>query len=149
MSVAMLPLALGASAGATALSVSQQVGAAKMAEKQGELAAKMEDVAAMQRETDRKLDLARAISSTRAAASGAGILANVGSPLAVVEQQIQQEKIDTERDKFNAKIEAQSARFRGAAQAGQLRGQAGISLLRGAGDFASAMPPKKPEGAIK
>lgn len=104
--------------------------AAKMAETQGELAAKMEDVAAMQRETDRKLELARAVSSTRAAAAGSGILANVGSPLSVIEQQIEQEKTDTERDKFNARIAAQSARFRGAAEAGQIRGKAAISLLR-------------------
>lgn len=110
----------------------QQMGAASLASTEGKLAAEMEDVAALQRETDRKLELARAVSTTRARASGAGISVNVGSPLAIIEQQIEQEKIDTDRDKFNAKIAAQSARYRGAAEAGQIRGAATISLLKSA-----------------
>lgn len=114
----------------------QQMDAASLASTEGNLAAEMQDVAALQRETDRKLDLARAISTTRAKASGAGIVTNVGSPLSIIEQQIEQEKIDTERDKFNAMISAQSARYQGAARAGQIRGQATLSLLRGVEDAA-------------
>lgn len=118
------------------LAYKQKMDAAKLAETEGKLAAQMEDVAAMQRETDRKLELARAVSSTRASASGRGILANVGSPLSVIESQIEQEKIDTERDKFNAKIAAQSARYRGAARSGEIRGEATVSLLRSFSDQA-------------
>ena len=124
------------------LGYNQSLQAAKMASTEGKLAAEMEDVAAMQRETDRKLDLARAVSSTRAAASGSGILGNVGSPLSVIEQQIEQSQIDTERDKFNTKIAQQSARYRAAAQAGQIRGQAGLSLLKSGVNAASTISKK-------
>ena len=106
--------------------------AASLASREGDMAAEMEDIAAMQRETDRKLDLARAVSSTRAKASGSGILTNVGSPLSVIEEQIRQEKTDTERDKFNTKIAAQSARYSAAAKSGQIRGAAGLRLLQSA-----------------
>ena len=142
------PYMAGAGLGLAGLSFVQQSGAASMAAREGQLAAEMEDVAALQRETDRKLELARAVSTTRARASGAGIAVNVGSPLAIIEQQIEQEKIDTERDKFNAKIAAQSARYRGAAEAGQLRGQAGISLLKAGTDFVGTFKPKE-KGTIK
>lgn len=118
------------------LGFKQQMAAAKLASTEGKLAAEMTDVASLQRETDRKLELAKAISTSRASSSARGIVGNVGSPLAVIEQQISQEKTDTHRDKFNAKIAAQSALYQGYARAGQIRGQAQLSLLK-AGESAA------------
>lgn len=112
------------------LSFKQQMDAGSMAREEGKLAAEMEDVAAMQRETDRKLALASAIGTARAGAAGAGIAINTGSPLTAMNEMVRQSNVDTERDQFNSRVAALTARYRGAAQAGQIRGQAGIGLLR-------------------
>lgn len=103
---------------------------AKMADKEGRLAAEMEGVAALQRETDRKEELVKAISSQRARAGASGIQGNIGSPLSVINQMVEEEKTDTERDKFNAAIAAQSARYRGASRAASIRTGASLSLLK-------------------
>ena len=120
--------------GMSLLAYKQQSSAAKLASTEGKLAAEMEGVAALQRETDRKLELVKAISSQRASASGRGIEVNTGSPLAVINNTIEDADKDIDRDRFNSKIAAQSALYRGAARSGQLKGQAQLSLLKGVVD---------------
>lgn len=95
---------------------------------QGKLQAEMEDVAVLQRETDRKADLLRAISSQRARASGAGITME-GSPLSVIQEQIRQERQDTSRDVFNTNIAKQSAIYSARLKSGSLKTRGALSLL--------------------
>lgn len=102
--------------------------AAEGIEEQGKIEAEMEDVAVLQRESDRKAELLRAISSQRARTSGAGI-AIEGSPLSVIQEQIRQERKDTSRDIFNTKIAKQSAIYSSKLKAGALKTRGAISLL--------------------
>lgn len=122
-----------------ALSVAESFSQANMAERQAKLQGAMEDVAALQRETDRKAELVRSISSQRAQTGASGIELS-GSPLTVIEESIRQERIDTSRDKFNTAVAKQSALFRGATQARGLRVRAGLSLLRTAEKAVASAP---------
>lgn len=117
-------------------------GTASAVEKEGELQAKMEDVAALQRETDRKAELTKAISSQRARASGAGITME-GSPMTVIEESIRQKGIDSQRDKFNTAVSKQSAIYRATAKAGSIRRGAGLSLLKSGASYAQTSKPKE------
>lgn len=118
------------------LAFNQQQQAASMARKEGKLAQQAEDVAATQRESDRKARLADAI-STQVAMSGArGVSAFEGSPLSVMRESRRREALATDRDRFNAKIAGLSARYRSEATAGQIRGQAAVGLLKSAEDAA-------------
>ena len=135
----------------TGLTVAQRFGAAKDARAEGKVAAEMEGVAALQRETDRKLELMKAISSQRARSGASGIDISAGSPLSVISQQLEEEERDTQRDKFNTQIAQQSAKYRAQLKAGQLRGRAQKSLLAmgfGADERKFAKDLEKP-GSIK
>lgn len=106
---------------------------------QGKIQAEMEDVAVMQRESDRKADLLRAISSQRARASGAGITME-GSPLSVIQEQIRQERTDTQRDLFNTQIAKQSAIYSSRLKSGALKKRSAFSLLQSGYGAASTAP---------
>lgn len=116
------------------LTARQMNSAAKNSVMEGKLKAEMEGVAALQRETDRKLDLVKAISSQRARFGSSGIDTNSGSPLSLINKTIEDADRDIDRDRFNAKIAQQSAIYRGKARSGELKGQAQLALLRGGVD---------------
>jgi hypothetical protein len=85
---------------------------------------------ATQREADRKARLAEALASQNAEAGAKGIAAFEGSPLTILQEDINREKVATERDQFGANLSALSERFRGRTGASALRDQAKISILR-------------------
>ena len=122
-------MALSSQAGTAGLGYMQARSAAKFEREQGRLQAQMEDVAATQRETDRKMNLARSISTIRAGAAGAGITGE-GSPLTLISEAIKQEQRDTERDLFNTRMRQQSALIRSRMRSGQILGGAQLSLLQ-------------------
>lgn len=112
------------------IAYNQQRQAASMASQEGKLAQQAENMGATQRETDRKSRLADAISMQVASASGRGVSAFSGSPLAVINDSIRREQRATDTDKFNSKIAGLTARYKGEAAAGQIRGQAAVGLLK-------------------
>lgn len=124
--------------GLNALAYKQKTSEANLVKQEGKLAAEMEGVAALQRETDRKIELVKSISAQRARAGASGIDTNTGSPLALINQTIKDSQRDTERDAFNTKIAKQSALYRANARAGQIKGEAKLSLLRSVYDSASS-----------
>lgn len=103
--------------------------AASAAERQGEVEAQAEEIAATQRESDRKERLAEAMASQTASAGGRGVLAFEGSPLAVLNEDMRKEEVATDRDAFNARISGLGSKIRGSNLGGQLRTQAKIGLL--------------------
>lgn len=110
---------------------SQASSAAKTERQQGKLQAEMEDVAAAQRETDRKMDLARSIGSIRAGAGASGITGE-GSPLTLISEAVKAEERDTQRDVFMTKMRKSSALMRSRMRSGQIMGQAQLSMLQSA-----------------
>lgn len=76
------------------------------AQKSGELevAAKQEELAAIQREGDRKARLAEALASQNAAAGARGIAAFEGSPLTILQEDIRKEEKATQRDIFQTQL---------------------------------------------
>ena len=131
---------LVASAAGTLLSVGSQIKAGRAASHEAELSAQTAELAATQRETDRKGRLAEALATANAQAGAAGIAAFEGSPLTILQQSIENEETATERDQFNTRISALTTRERGksARTASQL-GAAG-SLLQGGARTAQLIP---------
>jgi len=115
----------------SAVGYSQASSSAKFERQQGRLQAEMEDVAATQRETDRKMDLARSIGSIRAGAAGAGITGE-GSPLTLIQESIKAEQRDSSRDEFMTKMRKSSALMRSRMRSGQIMGNAQLSILQNA-----------------
>lgn len=118
---------------------SQASSAAKFERQQGKLQAEMEDVAAAQRETDRKMDLARSIGSIRAGAGASGITGE-GSPLTLIQESIKAEQRDTARDEFMTKMRKSSALMQSRMRAGQIMGQAQLSILQNTQQAAMSAP---------
>lgn len=80
---------------------------------EAEVAAKSEEAAGVQREADRKAQLAEALASQNAAAGTAGIAAFEGSPLSVMQEDVRRESVATERDVFQTKLKSLTLRSRG------------------------------------
>lgn len=80
---------------------------------EAEVAAKSEEAAGVQREVDRKAQLAEALASQNAAAGAAGIAAFEGSPLSVMQEDVRRESVATERDVFQTKLKSLTLRSRG------------------------------------
>lgn len=131
--------AIVASTGASLLSAGTQISAGKSAVKEAEVSAQIQEVAATQREADRKDALARALATANAQAGASGILFE-GSPLTVLQESIRSEETATERDLFNTRISALTTRARGQTARGQARLGAATSLLRGGTDVAQLIP---------
>ena len=140
MATAPLVPMLIASVGSSLLSAGAQISAGKTAAKEAELSAQAGEVAATQREVDRKERLAKAIATANANAGAAGIAAFEGSPLTILQESITAEETATERDLFNTRISALTTRSRG--QTAKRAGQIGAtsSLLQGAGRAAQLVP---------
>ena len=108
----------------------QQRTAADIAEAEGKVAAQQEEVAAVQREADRKSRLATAMASQTASAGARGVAAFEGSPLSVLQEDIRREDVATERDVMQTRLAAMTARQRGKIQSSLIKSQATIGLLQ-------------------
>ncbi len=99
-SAASLPtqISLGLTAASTVSQFAQSRNAATAARQEGEFAAKQENLAAVQREADRKERLARAMASQTASAGSRGVAVFEGSPLSVLQEDVRREEEATERD---------------------------------------------------
>jgi len=122
------------------LSAGAQRSAGKTAAKEAELSAQVGEVAATQREVDRKERLAKAMATANAQAGAAGIAAFEGSPLTILQESIKTEETATERDLFNTRISALTTRARGQTAKRAGRFGAGVSLLQGGAKFAQLVP---------
>jgi len=128
-------------AGGSLMSANLQKDAGEIAKKEAETQAQIEELGAVQREGDRKRQLINAMAAANARAGASNVAAFEGSPLTILQEQIQQEETATERDLFNTRLSALTTRSRGR----QLEAQASIgakaSLLKGlasAGQTAAA-----------
>ena len=124
----------------TLLSAGAQVSAGKQSVRESELSAQTAEVAATQRETDRKERLAQAMATANAQAGAAGIAAFEGSPLTILQQSIENEQTATERDQFNTRISVLGARARGKSAQGIARIGAASTLLTGGARTAQLIP---------
>ena len=113
MGAALVPLAIGGFAGSSLLSFTQQRSAGKIAQREAEVGAKSEELAAIAREGDRKERLAGALATQTARAGAGGISAFEGSPLSVLQESITAEETATERDVFQSRLSALTTRTRG------------------------------------
>jgi hypothetical protein len=118
------------------LSAGTQIQAGRQAVKESELTAQTQELAASQREVDRKERLATAMATANANAGASGIAAFEGSPLTILQQSIEAEQTATERDAFNARIGALTTRARGKSAQSQARLSAAGSLLQGGSNIA-------------
>ena len=133
------PITIAMVAG-TLLSAGAQVSAGKQTARESELSAQTAEVAATQRETDRKERLAQAMATANAQAGAAGIAAFEGSPLTILQQSIENEQTATERDQFNTRISALTTRARGKSAQGIARIGAASTLLTGGATAAQLIP---------
>lgn len=105
--------------------------AARSAEAQGELEAQQEELGAVAREADRKGVLVNALASQIASAGTKGISAFEGSPLTILEADIEKEETATERDIFSSRLAALTRRTRGSIDKSLIRRGADIDLVSG------------------
>lgn len=136
----MAEAALIATAASSLLSVGTQIRGGKVAQREAELTAEMQETAAVQREADRKERLAEALATANARAGASGIRAFEGSPLTILQKSIEQEETATERDQFNTRISALMSRARGRSALAQSQLGAATSLLKGASSTAQLIP---------
>ena len=91
---------------------------------------------ASQREADRKKQLAEAMSASRAQGGAGSASLFEGSPLAILEEDLRQANIDTERDQFNTDVSVLTERYKASSKKSQARlkmwGQMGSTFATGA-----------------
>ena len=114
--------------------------AGDIAKGEAEVAAKQEELAAVQREADRKGRLATALASQRAGAGARGISAFEGSPLTILTEDVRREETATQRDIFQSRLSALTTRARGSLKRRQLRTGATIGLISDIGKIAATSP---------
>ena len=100
-------------------------------EKESELAARREELGAVQREGDRKRRLAEALASQNASAGAKGIKSFEGSPFNILQEDIKKEEVATERDIFNTRAGALQKRISGSAAKSRSKFKAKDSLIDG------------------
>ena len=122
----------------TVAQFSQTRAAGAIAQGEAEVQAKAEELAATQREGDRKARLAEALASQNALAGSGGIAAFEGSPLTILKQDIKTEEKATERDKFQSQLGVMTTLARGQIARTQANTGANIGLIRQAGTAAGA-----------
>lgn len=117
----------------------------KVEEGQTRIAAKQEELGAVQREGDRKRRLAESLASQNASAGASGIAAFEGSPLTVLNEDIRREEVATERDLMQTKgnilqhrISGVAAKSRGKFAMKSARTSANIGLLSDIGKGAAS-----------
>lgn len=136
MGAAALPIALGSMGGASLLQYAGTRAAGRMQEVESETMARQEELGAVQREADRKQSLVRAMASQNAEAGAKGIAAFEGSPLAILQADIEQERTATTRDVELSKISAMTTRFRGKMARRQADFLATVGLIGDVGKIA-------------
>ncbi len=135
--------------GGSLVSARMQRTAGDIARGEGKLAAQQEEVAAMQRETDRKDRLSQALASQNARAGAGGVRAFEGSPVTTMQEDIRREKVATQRDIFQSDLAAMTARARGKYQQQSSRTKSLLTIAQGVGQAASYGGTADPgEGAI-
>jgi len=130
-------LAAVGSAGASLIGFSQKRGAGKIAQREAEIGARSEELAAIAREGDRKERLASALATQTARAGAGGISAFEGSPLSVLQESIRAEETATERDVFQTRLSAMTIRARGQVARRQASARAFTGLIGDVGKFTS------------
>lgn len=123
-------MAMAALVAGTLLSFGSKMSAADKAEREGKLNEQQQNLAATQREADRKGRLAKAMASSVASAGARGISAFEGSPLSIINEDIRRESVATERDRFSSNLAGITAKFRGGQQARGIRMGAASSLMQ-------------------
>lgn len=139
--MAFAPLII--SAATSLVQFEQRRSAAKIQEGEAEVSAKSEEVAAIQREADRKGRLASAMASQTASAGARGISVFEGSPLAILEEDIRREEVATQRDIFQSRLGALTTRARGKIRSSQIKTGAAIGLLSDFRQAAASAPVSK------
>lgn len=112
--------------------------AGKIAAGEAKVSAQQEELGAIQREADRKSRLATALASQTASAGARGISAFEGSPLTILDEDIQTEAVATQRDVFQSRLSALTQRARGSIRAKQLRQEATVGLIQAGAKIARA-----------
>ena len=135
MAQAAVPLFVASSL----MQASQRIHAGEIARGEAEVAARQEELGAIQRESDRKGRLASALASQTASAGAKGIAAFEGSPLTILQEDIKAEKRATERGEFRSRLSAMTQRSRGRVARTQARTQAFAGLLGDSGKIAGAL----------
>lgn len=133
MGAAAIPLMIGSSL----LSFNQTRAAGDIAKGESKVQARQTELAATAREVDRKDRLASALASQNARAGASGIAAFEGSPLAILQADIEKEQVATERDIFSTELEAFTQRSRGSIAQKQSRAKAFTGLLSSGSQFAT------------
>ena len=128
------------SAGTALMQFGAQRTAASQAEAEGKIAAQQEELAATQREADRKERLASAMASQIAGSGAKGVLAFEGSPLTILQEDVKREEVATQRDVFQSKLAGMTARQRAKNKAKGLRTGAGIGLITDLASVAQTLP---------
>ena len=106
--MAAAPLIIGAvsALGSAAIKDRQS----KFEEGQAKVAAEQQELQVVQREADRKDRLANSLATQNALAGAKGIAAFEGSPLTILEDSIERERVATERDIFSTQLGALATR---------------------------------------
>lgn len=133
MAQAAIPLFVGSSL----LSANQQRAAGDIARGDAKVQARQTELAATAREVDRKDRLASALASQNASAGARGIAAFEGSPLTILQADIEREEQATQRDIFSTELEAFTQRSAGSIAQKQSRAQAFTGLLKAGSQFAT------------
>ena len=129
MGAAALPLALAGMGGTSLLQFAQTREAGKIQEIEAKTMAKHEELAVVQREADRKEALARAMASQNAAAGAKNIAAFEGSPLTILQADIEAERVATERDITQSQIAQLATRARGTIAKRQASLMSAVNLI--------------------
>lgn len=130
-----IPLLI-ATVASSLLSAKQKSDAGAIAKFEAETGARSEELAAIQREGDRKGRLSQALATQTAGAGASGISAFEGSPLSVLQESIRNEETATQRDTFQSRLEALTTRTRGTVSRKQARASAKIGLIGDVGKVA-------------
>ena len=133
MAVAAIPLFIASSL----LSANQTRVAGDIAKGEAKVQARQTELAATAREADRKERLAEALASQNASAGARGIAVFEGSPLAILQADIEREEKATQRDIFSTELEAFTLRSRGSIGQKLARTQSAVGLLQSGSQFAS------------
>jgi len=91
-------------AGSSLLAAASTERQSSLESSQAEVAASQQDLQVTQREADRKDRLANSLATQNALAGAKGIAAFEGSPLTILEDSIERERVATERDVFSTEL---------------------------------------------
>jgi len=111
--------------------------AGRIQAREAEIAAKQEELGAIQREGDRKERLAEAMATQNAQVGASGIAGFEGSPLTVLDEAFRQETTATERDQYMTRLSALTIRSRGKIGETIAKQRAKIGLMSNLGSLST------------